>query len=64
MRSHHFFLKFRKISVIIRYNAVGVENMARQIGQMISPAVIGRAFLHTQEGESLWQLVIRNFGNY
>jgi hypothetical protein len=44
MRLHHFFLKFRKLSVIIGYNAVGVENIVRQIGQMISPAVIGRAF--------------------
>ena len=32
VRLHHFFLNFVKISVIVKYNAVGVENIARQIG--------------------------------
>ena len=63
LRLHHFFLKIVKLSVIVEYNAVGVGNIARQIGQMISPAN-WQGFLHTKEGESLWQLVIRNFGNY
>ena len=63
MRLHHFFLNFVNESAIIKYNAVGVENIVRQIGQMISPAD-RQGFLHTKEGESLWQLVIRSFGNY
>ena len=65
MRLHHFFLKFRKLSVIIGYNAVGVENTVRQIGQMISPAD-WQGLLHTEEGDpfmavsykKLWKLLI------
>lgn len=32
LRIHHFFLKIVKISVIVEYNAVGVDNIARQNG--------------------------------
>jgi len=38
MRLHHSFLNIVNKSAIIKYNAVGVENIVRQIGQMISPA--------------------------
>ena len=66
MRLHHFFLNFVKISVIVEYNAVGVENIARQTGQTLSPANYGRAFLHIKEGDAfmavsynkLWKLLI------
>jgi len=65
MRSHHFFLKFRNLSNIIEHKAVGVENISRQIGQMISPAD-WQGFLHSKEGDpfmavsykKLWKLLI------
>lgn len=65
MRLHHFFLNFVNKSAIIKYNAVGVENIVRQIGQMISPAdwqgffvYQGRRILMAVSYKKLWKLLI------
>lgn len=49
----------------MKYNAVGVENIIRQTGQTLSPAICGRAF-YPKEGapimavsyKKLWKLLI------
>lgn len=65
MRLHHFFLKFVKLSDIVVYNAVGVENTARQISksQALPRAAglfvyQGRRILMAVSYKKLWKLLI------
>ena len=65
MRLHHFFLKFSKLSIIMEYNAVGVENTVRQVSEKqalpISAGLFayqGRRILMAVSYKKLWKLLI------
>ena len=65
MRLHHFFLKFVKLSDIVVYNAVGVENTVRQVSEKQAlpiwaglVAYHGRRILMAVSYKKLWKLLI------
>ena len=52
---HHFFLKLYQLSVIVEYNAVGVENIVRENCYTFSTAKCGSAF-NNQGDELMYSL--------
>ncbi len=66
VRLHHFFLFFKNRSSIIVYNAVRVENTARQTTKTIS-AANRQSFLRiyaNSKGVTFMAVSYKNSGNY